>query len=172
MNMKDILAEGVLSTKPLLERYLAGFDDANRTRQPAGMPNHAAWTLGHLAITMHRVSEKLDGKGPPATDFCAGPRGNLQQFAGESVAFGSQPIDDPNAYPHLVRCVGIYESACERLAHAVRAASDSQLLAKSAWGPAELPVHMIVQRMIFHNGMHCGQLADLRRAMGFKRILG
>ena len=69
IQLRDALAENVLQSRDLLKRYLAGFDDTNLTAQPGGpggLPNHVAWTLGHLAITMSRVIEKIDGTPPDA----------------------------------------------------------------------------------------------------------
>ena len=52
------LAEAIGSTRELLVRYLQGFDDANATAQAPGLPNHAAWTLGHLALTCVSSTQK------------------------------------------------------------------------------------------------------------------
>ena len=49
MRAQDSLAEAIRSNKTLIGRYLKGFSDANHTKQAAGLPNHVAWTLGHIA---------------------------------------------------------------------------------------------------------------------------
>lgn len=159
-------------------RYLAGFDDSNHTLQPPEMPNHVAWNLGHCALTMHRCCERImnpnaaPGTGElPASDFVAeGSAREAGAFLVESVAFGSRPSASREAYPKYDRCVEIYRAACERFAAACRAATDAQLDARSKWGPSEIPVWAIAQRMIFHNGFHTGQISDVRRALGFKSI--
>ena len=182
-----MLAEGVLSTKTLLARYLVGFDDTNHTRMGPHLPNHVAWTLGHLALTMYRVVEKIDGKVAPPGDFL--PTGAmshhyragaekvspysvvpLDAYDPEAVAFGSKPVDDPRLYPSFTRCGQIYNGACDRLAAAVRATDAAPLDRMVKWGGVELPLWMLVMRMVFHNGTHTGQLADLRRSLGFKSI--
>jgi hypothetical protein len=38
------------------------------------------------------------------------------------------------------------------------------------WGKSQVPLWSMASRMIFHNGTHCGQLADLRRALGLGSI--
>ncbi len=38
-------------------------------------------------------------------------------------------------------------------------------------GKAEIPLSLMIPRMVFRNGMHTGQIADLRRALGFGSIL-
>jgi hypothetical protein len=171
MRTQDVIADFVISTKPAMARYLAGFDDTNHTRQAPNLPNHVAWNLGHCALTMHRVCEKFDGAGPPESDFVVGAMtGDARRFGTESVCFGSVPIGDASAYPTLARCVAIFDAAADRLAACVRVASDEKLREEIPWGPARLPLFLAAMRMGTHNGMHIGQIADLRRALGFKSI--
>lgn len=155
----EVIAGGVESTKQLLGRYLVGFTEESRVAQPPGLPNHVAWSLGHLALTMHKIAEKFDGRPAPASAFDP-----------ESVAFGSTPVSDTSKYPPLATCTAIYEAACDRLAAAVRAASDAKLDERIKWGPAEITLEAAALRMIFHNGMHTGQIADVRRALNMKSI--
>ncbi len=166
----DTLAEGVLACKPFLVRYLAGFTDGLVTAQATNLPNHVAWSLGHLGLTMHRVADKLDAKGVPESDFVAGTKGDAARFGIESVAFGSTPVADASNYPGLDRCIAIYEAGCNRLAATVHALDEEGLKKNVPWGESMIPAAAVVHRMIFHNGMHCGQIADLRRALGLKSI--
>lgn len=167
----ETLADSVILSRDLLKRYLAGFDDTNHTRQAADLPNHVAWTLGHLAHTMHRVAEKLDKAGIPEADFFKGSgRGDSRRFDTESVAFGSKPVADAAAYPSLARCIEIFDRAIDRMAAAARNADEAALDRTMPWGSIEIPVWAAVARIVFHNGTHTGQLADLRRALKFKSI--
>lgn len=181
VTLRDALAEGVLSCKQLFSRFLVGFDDSSHTRQTPDLPNHVAWCLGHCALTMHRVAEKLDGHAIPDTDFAAGP-GAVERvsthsalppskFATDLIGFGSKPVDDARYYPPFTRCGEIYNRACDRLATAVRNAPPEALLRPVQWGDLTMPAHLLVQRMLFHNGVHNGQIADLRRALGMKPVL-
>jgi hypothetical protein len=174
MRRQDLLAEAVLLSRALLARYLPGFDGSNRTRQAPGLPNHLAWNLGHLALTMHRVADRLDGQGAlPADVFIEGSdRGDASRFGTESIAFKSQPTDDPSRYPGYARCLEVFDGACARLAAAFLGAPDAALDASMPWGQVEVPVWAAVQRMVFHNGVHTGQIADLRRALDMGRVLG
>src|SRR5256885_8582910 len=45
---------------------------SNHTAQPPGLPNHLAWSLGHLALAMHRAAERIDGAPVPGGDFAPG----------------------------------------------------------------------------------------------------
>ncbi len=183
MTPRDLLAESVLTTKQLVARYLAGFTDEMRAKQATNLPNHAAWCLGHCALTMHRLSEKVDAKPFPASDFAPTASGTSPIFGAvgaavtppttftvEAVAFGSAPSSEASAYPHLARCVEIFNAAADRLAAAARASTDTQFNQLIKWGPIESPWWSLVMRMVFHNGFHTGQIADLRRALGLKSI--
>ncbi len=141
MRTQDALADSVLACKQLIGRYLVGFTDESHTRQAPGLPNHVAWCLGHCALTMHRVSEKLDGRPMPTSDFHAGlappspPGSNApDRFGTELVAFGSRPTDAAPEYPALARCIEIYDHACDRLAAAARSATAEKLAERAAWG--------------------------------------
>jgi len=176
MHRREVIAQSILETKSLLARYLPGFDDGNCTRQAPGLPNHVAWNLGHLALVMHRAAEKFDGLPLSERGFwdsraaASGAARSPERFDTESVCFGSVPTADASRYPGMARCVEVYNSACDRMAAAVRAADDSTLDRPVAWGPVQSPLWAIGQRMIFHNGDHTGQIACLRRALGMKSI--
>lgn len=171
--VQDALADAVLQSKPLLVRFLKGFDDSNHTRQAPGLPNHVAWCLGHLAHTMNRVAEHLDGGPLPETDFGArtGP-GGAGRYDPESVAFASRPAPDPRGYPSMARCVEIFERAVDRMASAVRRATDADLDGEVPWGAGTTTKRALASRMVFHNGMHGGQITDLRRALGMGGVIG
>jgi len=170
---QQTLAEAVRSTSGYLTRYLAGFDDSNATTQGMDLPNHAAWTLGHCAYTMHRVSARFDGQDPPETDFIDGDgaQGDAQRYDVRSIVIGSEPVDDPSRYPRLQRGRAIYEQACERLARCCEYATDAQLDELQDWHGGPLPLQALVLRICFHNGTHAGQLVDLRRALGLPNVI-
>jgi hypothetical protein len=173
MTDKDMLAEAVLASKELVTRYLAGFDDANRMKQAPGLPDHAAWTLGHCALTMHRVAEKLDDRALPESDFVTGDgrEGDAKRYDTESVCFDSKPVDDAAIYPMIDRGREVFEAACDRLGAAASNAVQSKLDEEIQWGPAPIPLWRLVLRVSLHNGAHAGQLVDLRRGLGLERVI-
>ncbi len=176
LRAQDVLADGVRSTKGLLARYLAGFDEMTRLAQPPNLPNHVAWSLGHLALTLHRVAERLDGLPMPERDISGTPEARgmpATSFHRDDVAFGSAPAMDHDRYPTLQRCQQIYDAACDRLADAIQNSTDAALSAPTVWGAPgtpPIPLYLLVARMIFHNGAHTGQIADTRRALGFRSV--
>jgi hypothetical protein len=177
MTRQECLSQAVLRSRDSLLRYLKGFDDSNHATQAPSLPNHVAWTLGHLAMTTHRAAERLDRQPLPDSDFFTlTPGGDSlgapDRYDTESVAFGSRPVADPNLYPPYHRCLDIFEGAVNRMAAAVRDAPDDVLDRPSTWGRDTVPTWSLATRMVFHNGTHCGQIADLRRALGMGSILG
>jgi len=172
MTRQEILANAVTESRDLLRRYLKGFDDTDHTKQASNLPNHVAWTLGQLALILNRVSGKLDGHPLPVDRFVKGDgsAGNRERFDTESIAFNSKPIGDPSRYPAWPRCVQIFDAAIDRLANALRQANDQQLDSATRWGAGETTIGNLATRMVFHNGTHAGQLADLRRALNMGSI--
>lgn len=168
MTPQSVIADTIELSKANLARYLVGFDDATSTRQAANLPNHVRWNIGHLALTMHRVAEKADGKPLPESDFAAATQAG--RFHTEPVAFGSKPADEEIAYPPLARCVEIYNAAVDRLSAAARALPDARITEPAAWAGGQTPLYQLIVRMAYHNGFHIGQIADMRRALGFKSI--
>lgn len=172
----ETLARMIETSIPLATRYFKGFDDANRAAQLPGMPNHFAWTLGHCALTMHRLAEAIDGRPLPESAFAAGVEradgSPPTRFGTEGVAFNSTPAPDPDAYPTAARCTEIFEAACRRFAAAARAATDEQLDTPHPWGSAQIPMIDLIIRVGLHNAMHTGQLVDLRRGLGLGRVIG
>lgn len=173
MNRGDLLAEGVEQSRVLLARFYPGFNDTNHTTQAPGLPNHLAWNLGHLALTMHRVAGMIDGGPMPADTFIEGSdRGDARRFGIESVSFASVPTDDASRYPSLARCIEVFDAATARLATVLRGASPEALDKDVMWGKTASTPRAMALRMIFHNGMHCGQITDLRRALNMGNVLG
>jgi hypothetical protein len=159
MNSCGEIADAIDSTRELLTRFLEGFDDANAAAQPGGLPNHAVWTFGHLALTMHRAAERIAG-----TDFPLA-------WDPEPFAFGSSPTGAAGDYPPLAEMLDRYQAAHSLLVKAVREAGDESLSRPVTWGRSSTTARNLAVRMVFHNGMHCGQLVDLRRALGLGPVI-
>lgn len=174
MSRQAALAQVVRLSIPLCTRFFVGFDTGNSTRQAPSMPNHFSWNLGHLALTMHRVAQMVDSKPLPEADFVTDPgtSGDALRFHPESVAFGSTPADNPARYPPADRARAIFEAAVNRLAASVERATDAELDRPFPWGGGQVPWADLVARMLFHNGVHTGQIIDLRRGLGLKGVLG
>ncbi len=178
MPCRHTLALAVESTDPLFVRFFNGFDApaGNATAQAPHLPNHATWTLGHCALTMNRVSERLlkDGHTLPADYFIEGDgtQGNQQQYDTESVCIGSIPTDNSHLYPPIERGLEVYQSGCVRFADAIRGVEDDAVLDKLIpWHDGDMPLWKLILRVCFHNASHAGQIMDLRRALGMERVI-
>ncbi len=170
-------ARMIEESAPLLLRFLAGFDEGNRAVQTPSLPNHPIWTLGHCAFTMVRFAE-LAGSPPPASsDFELGHwdasrvQGTTDCFFIEDIAKDSTPSPDSNRYPSLARGVEVFEFAARTLATTLASATPAKLSELVPWGGSQQPISSLAIRVAVHNGIHAGQLTDLRRALGFPRIL-
>jgi len=169
------VASAVRMSVPYLTRFLPGFDDTNRTAQAPGLGNHVAWTLGHLALTMHRVAERIDGNTElPASDFVTGDStaGDRDHYDSESVCYGSVPMPEATRYPTMDRCRAIFEAAAERAASVAEAADETLLGDLTTWGGSEIGKGELLVRMSLHNATHAGQIIDLRRALGMPKVVG
>jgi len=158
-NTANALADGVMQSIDLLKRYLPGFDDSNALKQAPHLPNHVTWCLGHLAITMHRISERIAQRELPL------------EWNPEAFAFGSTPSTDPKANPTFAEVQLRFETATQLLAKTLRELNDADLERTIPWGAGQTTVRDAALRMVFHNGTHCGQIVDLRRALGMPRVL-
>ena len=173
MKSQELLADIVLGVKGFLGRFLAGFTEENRTRQADHLPNHAMWVLGHVSVFMHHVAGLIDGRPMPVGDFvdADGHAGGSERFDVKSIGYASKPAADASLYPTLERGRAIFEAAVDRLAAAVRAADDATLEREVDWGGTKIALGSFVGRLVFHNGFHAGEIADLRRALGFEGVI-
>ena len=112
----------------------------------------------------------LAGKTPARAARVGAPVAPPTRFDTETVAFQSTPTDNPAIYPRFSRCVDIFDASCHRYATVVRGLPEERLDTMIQWGQIQIPVWASGLRMAFHNGQHCGQISDLRRAMGMKSI--
>jgi len=164
------LAALVRYSGPVLTRFVSGFSDETRTTQAPGLPNHAAWILGHTAYTMHRLADQFGEAALPEPDF--GEGANASRFDRQSLRLGSTPVDDAGAYPTLDRCVEVFDAGVERLASTVEKAPPEVLAREVDWGGTARTLGELAMRVSLHNATHAGQLCDLRRALGMPRVFG
>ena len=165
------LGQVIRASGPLLTRFLDGLAGDQATTQAPGLPNHPVWTLGHCALTMHKLAGAIDGNELPDEDFVQGDGrdGDTHRYDTESVCFGSVPMIDPSRYPSLARGRTIFDRGVERLATAAERASDLDVAID--WHGAHTPAGRLIMRVAFHNGCHAGQLTDLRRALGLPPVI-
>lgn len=128
--------------------------------QPAGLVNHVCWSIGHLALASNVVLVECGQE-------MGFPEAWMQRYLPGAAITGV--AED---YPPLGELMSQLESAHERLASFMSTATPALL--------AEAPKMEMVQRrfssvgqfavyaMTAHEGMHLGQICDLRRALGLE----
>ena len=133
---------------------IGGLSDEQMVAQPPGLPNHALWTLGHVAHSCQGIATEI------------GVASWLPGDWESRFGYGSSPSPDSARYPRKEEMLAIVADAARRLREALRAA-DASLLAKSL--PDEtMPTmgHVLMQVVVAHTAYHAGQLAAWRRAVG------
>ncbi len=141
------------------ENLLKDVPDARWAEQPAGIPNHAAWTIGHLSCGNHFGITALGAdSGLPADEW------------GPLMSIGSQPVADRAAYPAQDVLWQTLKDTNAKLTAAVKSASDAQLsqVTENEDFRAFFPTtgHLITYLMTCHPGQHYGQLQVWKRAAG------
>ena len=165
-----VVAAALRNSYVLFARFFVGFTDANYTAKTPALPNHLAWTLGHLAMVMHRTAVRVEGGELPVKDFDSG-FGSADTIGLEAVGIGSNPLIDASTYPPLARCIAIFNDSIERAAKAYESATDEKLDSTVPWGNSHISLEQLGFRMVFHNGTHCGQIIDLRRSLGLDYVI-
>ena len=137
-----------------MRESVSGLSDEQLVAQPAGLPNHALWTLGHIAHSCQGIAAEL------------GVASWLPGDWESRFGYGSSPSPDLARYPQKDEMLAIVADAMSRLREALQA-TDASLLEKSL--PDEtMPTmgHLLVQVVVAHTAYHAGQLAAWRRAVG------
>jgi hypothetical protein len=137
---------------------VADVPDEEMTVQPPGVPNHAAWTLGHIIYSCQAIAGEL-GVEPWLLD------GWERWFA-----YGSTPDGSSSRYPRKAVLLAVLADASDRLRRALVTADPAKLAAPLPDEKARdiLPSlgHAVVQVVAGHTAFHAGQLAVWRRATG------
>lgn len=149
--------------RSILDGLFKDFPVDKHTYQPAMTDNHIIWTLGHLAITNQWFAGLLDGE-PPA----------LPDGYNELFGYKSKPNPDLAAYPPYDEVRQQYEAAFARLIRAADALRDSDLTiscAAESGGFAKDKAE-VLERAVWHEGWHGGQVSALRRSLGLPPVMG
>jgi uncharacterized damage-inducible protein DinB len=143
-----------------LQESVADLSDAEMVVQPPGVPNHAAWTLGHVVHSCQAMAGELGVEPWLPVDW-------ESQFG-----YGSSPTDVVSQYPSATELREALGDASQRLRAALLPLDDSALAQPL---PDEaireiLPTkgHALLQIVAAHLAYHAGQLAVWRRAIGRK----
>ena len=158
MTPNDLIAAGLRMGKALIHRAVDDLTADEFRHQPLPGTNSAAWVVGHLAATAHRVGTRLGAADlPPLPDGFADRFAVTGKPAGEQLALG-----DP------AELVGLFDACTDALVAAVRAVPPDQLDGPGI-GPKAFTTNL-GDGLLFvgglHVAMHSGQLTTIRRSLG------
>jgi uncharacterized damage-inducible protein DinB len=163
MTLKERLRRNLLNMRQMSQRLLADFQTPEQwVFQVHPQCNHALWFVGHMATIDNFF---LSLVAPDKTR----PMPELQSQFG----MGSQPTNDPAAYPPPDSVLEVMNERRAALLAALDGMTDDDLAQKTPSGAPEfLPdVASVFELAIWHEGQHNGQLSVTRRALGHKPLL-
>ena len=146
------------STVKFIEDSVADLSGEAMTRQPEGVPNHAAWILGHLIYSCQGMAGELGIKEWLPGDW-------EKQFG-----YGSIPEPEMGLYPGKSELLAMLRDAANRLRNALISTDESNVARPLPDEESRkiFPTlgHSLLQIMVAHSAFHAGQLAAWRRAIG------
>lgn len=146
------------------KRLVEDIADEDMAHQPPGIPNHPAWTLGHLVIGSSFAAMML-GQQPPQQE------GWMELFGRKS-----EPTSDRSRYPSKSDLLGALEAIHAQVAAACEQAGDEQLDQPVPDEEFRQLMPTVRDGLVFlmtaHEATHLGQLAVWRRATGRAAVLG
>jgi len=141
-----------------LKESVADLSDEEILVQAPGVPNHAAWTLGHVIHSCEAMAGEL-GVEPWL------PRDWESRFG-----YGTSPAAVVAQHPTKAALLAALAEASQRLCAALRAVDEAALTeplsteaARAVWPTKG---HALVQVVAAHTAYHAGQLTVWRRAIG------
>jgi hypothetical protein len=156
MDPKQFLLEVYARQAGMLPMHLADFSEDEMLVRPVAGANHAAWQVGHLAVSTARfVSSVAPGTTPPPSPE-------------EAERFGSKgaKLDDGfGSKQQLLERFGQVQEACT---HWLRGLSDADLTKSTPEQvkPFAATVGALAQMLPMHAVMHLGQIQVIRRKLG------
>lgn len=131
--------------------------------QPTTGVNHVLWNVGHLGVSNRWVRGQIDSSAPP------GDADWRKRFAA-----GSTPVSDGAAYPPTADICAYYEREWDALLALLDQMSDAELAAPVSKDAAMLAKNKLglFYFAAWHEGMHAGEIAAIRKALGLKAKFG
>ncbi len=120
---------------------------------------HPAWIVGHLGNSAYRVVSLLGGTAPI----------DMNEW-NNRFGFGSQPVDDPAAYPAWDELLRVWRQGHEDLIAILPQAREEQLAQPNENPRMKDALPTVGDFLTFvltsHPGIHLGQLSTWRRIQG------
>lgn len=149
----------VRRSEAFLREQVADLSDEELLLQPAGAPNNAAWTLGHVILSCHELAALLGAAAwlPEQWESRFGYGSLPSQVSGShDVSRAALLASLAEASERL--CDALQRAGGDRLGEAVADEASRAVFATTA--------DAVVQVVCAHTAFHAGQLAAWRRAIG------
>jgi hypothetical protein len=153
----EILLKYFADTLASIEQLLADVPAERLAEQPAGLPNHPAWTLAHLCVG-HGFALSMLGQPPLCPEAWQANTGP-----------GSKPAADRAQYPDKAEALAVLRQQHAALTAAVRAAKPEAFDAPTPERVrpfAPTVGHVVAYMLACHENNHLGQLQAWKRAAG------
>lgn len=163
--LSDVKANGLSAlgfSRKCITGMLEGIPVDKRTFHPAD-GNHVIWVLGHLAWSDDYFMNELAGAERKCPESWNGLFG-----------MGSEPTNDADAYPSYDEILGHFHDRREALIDWFTSVDDSRLNEplKEDWKSFAENLGGLMNSIAIHEGMHTGQIMDVRRALKLPRVIG
>lgn len=153
---RDITTQGLGWSRKTMLDLLEGFPPDRMLYRPTSTDCHALWIMGHIALSDAWILNMITGDKQTLGD------------GWKSFGYQSDLTESPADYPPLAEVREQLERQRERLLDWLSGASEADLFAAlddGGIGFAATPLDAI-NKEIWHEGWHSGQLSALRRAVG------
>jgi uncharacterized damage-inducible protein DinB len=163
--MAEVLRNQLLSAIDWTDKAVEDLFDAipadHYVHQPCPGANHALWTLGHLATVNQYFLKSL-----------AGHDGALFEQHKAMFFAKSQPNPDAASYPPIGVIRDYFKTSRAAYRSWVESLTDEQLTGPP---PEEFKkfaptLGNILMRLLWHEGMHYGQLTVIRKSLGLTPV--
>ena len=166
MQSKDLLKTNLEMTTGIIQPLIEDMKDAPLTFPTSKGGNHPLWVLGHLAYSEGGILQEM----------MLGESNPLAQWK-EIFAAGSVPVSEADKYPPFDEVMAKFQEVHQANMALLDSLSEAELDTPSKGCPPGYEGFFGTYRQCFqmvanHLLMHCGQVADARRAAGRKPLMG
>ena len=162
MDAKTGAIAALRMSRGILNQLIADFPADKAAFQPAPTDNHLLWMLGHMPYGYVYFASILGGT------VTEPPESWKPLFSA-----GSKPEPDAKKYPSVAEMKKVFDSTFEEFMAIVEKMSAEDLGKAPAIPAAWLPDRLAaLHAVVWHEGWHGGQLANVRKALGLPKIMG
>jgi hypothetical protein len=158
MSLKARLETRLKASRDYSEGLLSGFKTPEQwVHQVHPKVNHALWFAGHMGVSDDFFLSVL-----------APEKAKDDPSFSKHFGMGSQPVNDPAAYPPVEEVLGFMRDRRGALLSHLTGLTDADLALPTPKGsPDFLPdVASVFEMAIWHEGLHSGQVSVAHRALG------